>query len=152
MNRTWIFVADKPLSPPQLAALNEHGTAFVKTWTAHDKQLHASFSMLYDRIIVIKVNEDVHEASGCSIDKLTRFMVQMGQLLGVDLLNRLSVVYKKGDAVQVAPVQVIRELIATGEITSETTVFNTAASTEHELENWEQPLKNTWLSKYLQPV
>ncbi|MBA3663335.1 MAG: hypothetical protein H0W61_03880 [Bacteroidetes bacterium] len=149
MNRAWTFIINKQLSPEQLAAMKEAGNSFVQGWTAHEQKLSGGFDIFNDRIIIFKVNEEATAASGCSIDKLTRFIKQLETDFGIELMNRLLVAYKKDGKTEVAHSSNIKNLLADGELTENTPVYNTAISNQDELSNWEQPLKNTWLKKYL---
>src|SRR5687768_12771488 len=110
MSRVWIFTIGKPLSEPELKSLEHSGSSFVSHWTAHDKQLEGSFDIFGERLIIVKVNESVNAASGCSIDKLTRFMKVSESMFGTELLNRLLVAYEKEGAVNVVPVGDITKL------------------------------------------
>jgi hypothetical protein len=147
--RVWTYVIEKPLSTEQLGLLKQKGDAFVKGWTAHDLQLHASFDILHDRIIIVKVNENVQEASGCSIDKLTRFISGVGAEFGVDLMNRLNVAYRDRGGVAIAPLAAVREKLRAGELTAETMVLDTTVSNDRELQEMEKPLGRSWLAKFL---
>lgn len=149
MNRAWTYVISKELSDSQLASIQNAGNEFVKGWTAHEQQLHGSFSIFKKRIIVIRVNEDVHAASGCSIDKLTRFIKQLETEFNIELMNRLLVAYQDGEQVKVAHSSKVKELLQNGGLNADSIVYNTAIANQHELEKWEQSLKNTWLNKYL---
>jgi len=152
MNRAWTYIISKPLSDLQLDQLSTSGTTFATNWTAHENKLSASFKIFKNKIIVVTVNEDFANASGCSIDKLTRFIKESESALGIELLNRLLIAYKAGDAVEVIHSSKVKELLAENIISENTIIYNTAIANETELQNWEQPLKNTWLNKYLAKV
>jgi hypothetical protein len=149
MNRVWLYVIDKDLEQEQLHQLKEKGENFVKSWTAHDRQLHASFDILHKKIILVKVNESATEASGCSIDKLTRFITDLSAEFGLDLLNRLNVAYKAGSDVNVASSAVVRQMLDNGQLSAESLIFDTSISRQDDLARLEKPLKDTWLAKYL---
>jgi hypothetical protein len=149
MNRAWTFVINKQLNEQQLKSIEDAGNNFVKGWTAHEQQLHGSFDIFRNRIIVMKVNEDIHSASGCSIDKLTRFIKQLESEYGIELMNRLLVAYKTDEGVDVVHSSKIIELLQAGKMNETTSIYNTAIADQEELEKWEQPLKNTWLNKFL---
>ena len=152
MNRVWTFIISKKLSETELSHLLASGKSFVKAWTAHDQQLSAEFEIFKERIIVVKVNETTTAASGCSIDKLTKFIREAETKLDVELLNRFLVAYNDGDELQITHASLIKELLADRRITPQSIFYNTAVLTENELKNWEQPLKNTWLNKYLEKI
>ena len=109
--KTWTFVIGKELSRAELDELQSRGNAFVQSWTAHENDLDGKFTIYRDRIIIVTVNEARHAASGCSIDKLTRFMKETGGWLGVDLLDRLLVVLEKEDRLDVVKASSIRSLV-----------------------------------------
>lgn len=152
MNRVWTFVTGKPLADEELAQLVQAGRNFVEHWTAHEKQLHGVFDIIGGRIVVVKVNEQAGQASGCSIDKLTRFMKVSESMFGIELLNRMNVAYRHDGKIEVVRASDLPKLIAEGAVDGDTIVYNTAASNEEELARWEQPLKQSWLKKYLQPA
>ena len=149
MNRAWTYIINKSLSVDELNLITEAGTKFVTSWTAHEQKLMGSFEIYKNQIIIVKVNEEVTSASGCSIDKLTHFIKQIETQFNVELLNRLLIAYKSKDDVSVVHSSKIKELLQTNTINENTIVYNTSISNQNELQNWEQPLKNTWLAKYL---
>ena len=149
MGRVWIYIISKELSPEQLKQLQEDGSRFVKSWTAHDLQLHSVFEIYKNRILLVKVDESMQAASGCSTDKLSRFIKETEQKFGIELLNRLLVAIKKEDGIEIVHASKIGELLASGLIKEDSVIYNTAAANREELSHWEKPLKDTWLKKYM---
>lgn len=149
MNRVWAYIISEALPEAELKQLEEAGKTFVEHWTAHENKLSASFEILNQRIVLVKVNEEETGASGCSIDKLTRFMKASEMRFGIQLLNRLLVAYQKNGMLQVVHSSKIKDLLIQGEISADTPVYNTAVATDKELNNWLQPLRETWLNRYL---
>lgn len=147
--KVWTYVIEKDLSTQELAELLSEGKTFVSQWTAHELQLEAGFEILQGKIIVVKVDEDVNSASGCSIDKLTRFMKEVSKKFGFDPMNRLLVAVKREGAIEVVHASKIKALLQQGSVSENTTIYNTAIANESEYLQWEQPLKNTWLKKFL---
>lgn len=149
MNRVWTYIINKNLSEETLNALLTDGINFIKNWTAHEQKLSASFEIFKNKIIIVKVNEEVFSASGCSIDKLTRFIKEMEIKFSIELMNRLLVAYKHKDDLIITNVSEIKGLLTQKQISENTIVYNTSLANSSDLANWEQALKNTWLSKYL---
>lgn len=133
-----------------LDSLMEEGSAFVRQWTAHEKKLEAGFGIYQDKVIIVKVNEQAHPASGCSIDKLLHFIKTSEKKYNVRLLDRMLVAYESETGLRTAHAAEIKELLSKGILNGNTPVYNTSAATDEELQNWKKPLKETWLSKYLQ--
>ena len=148
--RIWIYTLSKELTNEQLVDLKNRCQNFVSGWTAHDVSLDASFELYQNRLLVFKVNEDKYNASGCSIDKQLRFVKELEQIFSIELLNRLLVAYENNNQVEVIKSSQIKEFLVANQITVDTLVFDNTITQSSELNSkWKQPLKSTWLSKYL---
>lgn len=148
--RIWIYTLSKELTNEQLVDFKNRCQDFVSSWTAHDVSLDASFELYHNRLLIFKVNEDKYNASGCSIDKQLRFVKELEQTFAVELLNRLLVAYENNSQVEVIKSSQVKELLAANQITENTMVFDNTISQSSELNSkWKQPLKSTWLAKYL---
>jgi hypothetical protein len=92
--RLWIFTSPSPLDTANiLPPLQE----FVRTWTAHRQDLQASAWVYDDYFILLAVDEAQTSASGCSIDKATRFVQDLGQSLNLNFLEKRRYFYRNGD-------------------------------------------------------
>jgi hypothetical protein len=149
MRKVWTYLSSEPLTEQQEAQLQAAGKEFVNGWTAHENPLKADFQIFRHRILVVTVDEEVHNASGCSIDKLLRFIKDTEKKLNIQLLNRLLVAVEAGGKIQVHSAAEIPELLKKGILTAESGIYNTAVADEGQLAGWLQPLRNTWLSKHL---
>lgn len=149
MNKVWTYTISKVLSNEEQELLIHAGKKFVTSWTAHEAKLNADFKIFKNRIIVVAVNEDIANASGCSIDKLTRFIKESETKFGIELLNRFLIAYKQGEQIEIVHSSKVKDLLAQNILSENTIVYNTSVANEVELKNWEQLLKNTWLNKYL---
>ena len=152
MNRVWAFIISKKLSFEELNSLIEMGNKFVLSWTAHEQQLTANFEIFKEKIIIVKVNENITNASGCSIDKLTRFVKETEKQFNIELLNRLLVAYQNEGEIEIVHSSKIKDLLNQQTISENTIVYNTSINNQNELNNWEQKLKETWLSKYIATI
>jgi hypothetical protein len=139
-------VIGKELNSAELEMLVAEGTRFTDDWTAHNQKLSAAFSVLENKIIIVKVNEKDYAASGCSIDKLTRFMTSIGKQFGFDPFDRMTVAYREEGSVRTAPASVLRKMASNGELKPGTRIFNTAVSREDDLNHWEIPFSQSWLA------
>lgn len=147
--RIWIFVLGKTPDAEQEELIKAQSKSFVEGWTAHEQKLSASFEFYKHAMLIFKVDEAVYNASGCSIDKLTRFIKSLEQATGIDFLNRLNVAYEKSGEVIVTPSSAIGRLLNDKAIDGDTIVFDNTISSSAQLNEWKKPLRSTWLSKYL---
>lgn len=149
-SRVWIYQSNRAFNEQEAAMLQNVFNEFVTGWTAHSKQLIAAMELVYNRFIVITLDERAAEATGCSIDKSVHLLKQIEKELGVNLFERQQVVYKKGDELADFHVSEAEELLNNNSINPDTIVFNNVIATKAELlSNWEKPLKDTWVGNYI---
>ena len=67
----------------------------------------------------------------------------------LQLLNRLLVAYKTDKGVEVIHSTKVKEMLVENSLNDNSLIYNVAASNSEEYKNWQQPLKETWLKKYL---
>jgi hypothetical protein len=150
--KIWIYVLSKELNEEQLKLFLQNCQDFTSSWTAHDVPLSAGFELYKNRLLIIKVDESAYNASGCSIDKLQRFIQAQEKEFNIELLNRLLVALDTGEGLMIVHASKIKELLSTAVITGDTLVYDTAISSSLELKDWKKPLKTTWLNKYTEGI
>jgi hypothetical protein len=144
-SRVWVYQSDKELTDKQASELLEILNKFAAEWTAHNHQLKAKAEIRYNRFLILIVDESQAGASGCSIDKSVNFMKQIEQHYGIQLFDRFNFAYREGEHVLSAPRHQFEELLKSGKIDSNTTVFNNLIHTLGDLETkWEVPFKDSW--------
>lgn len=148
--RLWIFQAERNFTSDDLTIISSHLELFTHQWSAHGQPLQASFQIRENRFIVLAVNENVHHASGCSIDDSTKALKEIGSRIQQDLFRRDLVSFRLGDKVETVKLSDLKNLFKTGFWTENTLTFNTLAVDKKQLENeWLIPAKNTWLKRYI---
>ncbi|MBP7808457.1 MAG: hypothetical protein KA163_04140 [Bacteroidia bacterium] len=150
--KIWIYVLNKELTASEMQQFISNCETFVGSWTAHDVKLEASFEIYKDRLLIMKVDESAYNASGCSIDKLMRFVQLQEKEFGLELLNRFLVALDVDDSIVIVHSSKIKELLTRFVISEHTSVYDTTITSSAELSQWKKPLKNTWLSKYLEGI
>ena len=70
---------------------------WIEEWAAHGNELKATGAILYDRFLVLVVDETHEGASGCSIDSSVKFIKELGAKLNIDFFNRLNLVIEEND-------------------------------------------------------
>jgi len=93
--RVWVYQADRFLSDAEEQLASAEMSAFVERWTAHQKPLKASATVLHQLFLVLAVDEQMEGASGCSIDASVHALQALAAKLSVDLFQRLRPVWKQ---------------------------------------------------------
>lgn len=149
--RVWIYQASRPLSEAELMALLPRLAAFAAEWTSHGRQLAASAQFLHRQFLVIGLDEEAAGASGCSIDASVRFVQELEQHLGLELLEKSRMAFLAEGQLQLLNRRELRAAVAAGQITADTPYYNNTLSTKAELaEGWPAPAGQTWLAAYFE--
>lgn len=145
MKRIWIYQADRILTEQESQQISVELTAFAEQWKVHGKPLSASAELRDNLFIILKVDEDVAAASGCSVDSSVRFLKGIEEKYHVQLFDRMQFAYKSVNGVAVVNRSGFEKLLAAGEINDHTFVFDNTITYEHQLENaWAVPFKESW--------
>ncbi len=151
-SRVWIYQADKKLSAEEKAYILNKGKEFTSTWAAHGNELTAGLFVELDYFIIIVLDEMMEAASGCSIDKSMRLILDLQNELGVSFTNRLiSALYMDGEVI-LMPYNEIKMALEGGKINVDSQVFDNTVQNLNGLKiSWLKPLKATWLKKLITP-
>ena len=145
MKRIWIYQADRVLSGDEGQQIAAELTTFAEQWKVHGKPLSASAELRDNLFIILKVDEDIAAASGCSVDSSVRFLKGIEEKYHVQLFDRMQFAYKSANGVAVVNRSGFEKLLAAGEINDHTLVFDNTITYEHQLENaWAVPFKESW--------
>lgn len=148
--RIWVYKTARALSQAEQKLVLEHGSAFTSTWAAHGAPLDASVDVLHGRFVVVAVDEEQAEASGCSIDKSVAFIKQLEHDLNLMLTDRMVVVYEGANGITSCRLQDLPTLLKSGAISSATVVYDDLVSTVGELhDRFRVPLNSSWMQRFL---
>lgn len=148
-SRIWIYQSGKKFSEDEKNFITKKTEAFLVEWTAHGNSLEAGMQLLYDQFIIIGVNENINEASGCSVDKSVNHMRELGMMLNTNLLERTKVAIKEKAQIILVDFPEIKNMVSEKLIHPETEVFNNSIVSKKELEtSWLQPAINSWMKRY----
>jgi hypothetical protein len=86
-SRVWVFVGEEEPSYDHQKWIIEAGKDFIDNWSAHGKSLHAACGMIGSAWVLVADESEV-SASGCSMDKITRFVKSMSEHTGISFMNR----------------------------------------------------------------
>ena len=144
-SRIWIYQSNREFRSEEVNVITLNAKNFIENWTRHGDDLKGSFTIVYNRFVIIAVDENFANVSGCSIDASVRFIQQIQSELNVDLLNKLHIAFKTNDDVNSVSLNDFRSFIASDKITKDTIVFNNLVNTKADFESkWEVPAKESW--------
>ena len=148
-SRVWIYQANRRFSDEEVVEVEEKLKTFLTQWSAHGVGLQAGFELRYNRFIIIAVNQETQEATGCSIDASVRFIQQLEKDYEIELLDKMNVAFKQGEYVNFKPLLEFKNMVKNGAVGKKTIVFNNLVTTiEDYNENWEIEAANSWHSRF----
>ncbi|MBC8882544.1 ABC transporter ATPase [Flavobacterium piscinae] len=148
-SRIWIYQSNRKFSDAEIADIESDLKNFIEDWVAHGTSLEASFITKYNRFIIIAVNQEVQQATGCSIDKSVEFIQSLEQKYKVDLLDKMNVTYKQGEFLTHKSLIDFKRMAKEKAVSPNTIVFNNLVNTIEEWkESWEVPAEDSWHSRF----
>ena len=143
--RLWVFTSNKLLSSEQCSFIELELEKFLAGWNNHGKAMAGKAWIEMNRILVVAADENIMLASGCSIDKLNREVLRIGDALGVNLFDRLTVLFQENNEIQTEGLAQFWALRKANRLTDETLVLDTTVATvgEWESSKW-KPFEQTW--------
>ncbi len=150
-SRVWIFQSTEFLEFEKVERISARLMNFLDDWKAHGNDLNASFTIIYDRFIVVSLDEASYQATGCSIDKLVQKIQSLESELGISLLDRTQIAYRDHNKmIDTAHMMDFRAALENGDLNANTIVFNNLVATKGEMEaNWETAIQNSWHRDWL---
>jgi hypothetical protein len=148
-SRIWIYPSNRKFSDEEVSEIEKLLEEFLNNWSAHGSALEASFTIKYSRFIIIAINQEVHQATGCSIDSSVAFIQSLEQKYDVDLLDKMNVSFKQGEFITYKPLLDFKKLAKDRSVSENTIVFNNLVNTIAEMkESWEVPASDSWHSRF----
>jgi hypothetical protein len=149
-SKVWVYQSSREFSKNEIEIILAKVESFVAEWKRHGKGLKASYQIKYNQFIVLAVDEDYNEVSGCSIDSSVNLMKQFERAFNLDLTNRLNISFRDNDTINVVNLSEFKNFVKLGKITDNTVVFNNMIATKDELKkNWEVSADKSWHKQFL---
>ena len=148
--RVWIYQANRRINSAEEKNITALLETFCRQWVAHGQPLKSSFKIERGQFVIMAVDEDYQNPSGCSIDSSVGVMRQIQATTGVDFLDRSKISFYIDGQVALIPLTEVKANFASGRLQASTITFHTLAATKAELEtNWHLPAEKSWMAKYL---
>jgi len=148
--RVWVYQSNREFTANELSEICSGIEGFIEEWRRHGDDLKASYQIKYNQFIVIAVDENYNEVSGCSIDASVNFIKNIEQKFSVDLTNKLNISFKDSSNINIVSMADFQKYAKEDKITSGTIVFNNMVTTKRGFENdWEVPAIKSWHKRFL---
>jgi len=144
--RTWVYQCSRELTPDEAEAVKAMAREFVAGWKAHGQPLRVGVDVLFERFLIMMVDENAAYASGCSIDTSVAFVRSLENRLNANFFDRLQLAYVTSEGkINTIHADRLAHAVELGEMDADTIVFNNMVSSKDALLNeWRIPLSQSW--------
>lgn len=148
-SRIWIYQSNRKLSDTEIQDIENELKLFLDQWAAHGATLHAGYVIKYNRFIIIAVDQNIQNVTGCSIDASVMFIQSLEQKYQIDLLDKMNVTFKLGEHIAHKPLLEFKQMAKQKAVSENTIVFNNLVNTIAEWQDfWEVPANESWHSRF----
>jgi hypothetical protein len=150
--RVWVYQANRRLTDTEYSSIQSLLSEQVRNWAAHGAPLAGAYTILYNRFVVIAVDENINSTSGCSIDASTGWLKAIGANMNIDFFDR-SIAYLNENEMKSIDFLSLKKAVLEGNIQPNTLIFNNLVSSYGEFKNgWQIKAVDSWLKKYFTSV
>jgi len=147
--RIWVYQASREINKEEALMIDKNLKIFLQNWTAHGNELFASAKVEQNHFLIIALDEQVSNASGCSIDALVNFIKQLEQNLKIDFFDRTQIALEVDGILELRSLDAVIDSIKKDEIKPQDFTYNNLIRHKGELEDeWKIPVGESWLKKY----
>lgn len=148
--KVWIYPSNRKFYDTEVPKLHEKIEAFIAGWKSNSQTFQVSYKLMYNRFIVLIVNDSESSLAPKDIDDSVNFIMQLQNEYNVELLDKMNVCFKQGKYVQYKELKDFKKLLKDKALTSKTIVFDNLVTTKEEFENfWEVPIYESWYRRFL---
>ena len=148
--KLWIFPSHRKFYPQEIAELKERVEAFLTEWDDQEIAIKCSYSLKYDRFIIITVDDSKNSLSLQAHELLITFIQDLEKKYDIVLMDKINVCYKQGDYVQYKDLKDFRKMIKAKGVSQKTIVFNNMITSKVELKyDWEINIMDSWLGRFI---
>jgi hypothetical protein len=149
-SKLWIFPSSRKFYPQEIEGLKERINDFLSDWDDQGVLIKCSYTLKFDRFIIVTVDDNNNSLSIQAHDLLITFIQELEKLYDVLLMDRMNVCYKQGEYVQYKDLIVFKQMMKDKGVSEKTTVFNNLITTKGELKyDWEINIMDSWLGRFL---
>ncbi|MBL7872905.1 MAG: hypothetical protein JNM78_14910 [Cyclobacteriaceae bacterium] len=149
-SRVWIYTGTRAFTQAEEKSVSDLLESFCAKWAAHGEPLRTSYKIERNQFIVMALDENFQNPSGCSIDSSVGVLRQIQTATGIDFLDRSAIPFLINNRVVLVPLSNLKARFASGDLRSDTLTFHTLAATKGEWESANTiPVEKSWLAKYL---
>ena len=147
--KTIIFPASRSINHEEKLDIFMKIKDFLTSWKAHGNPLQFNVCIEYEQFIIIRVDENIEPASGCSLDALNNFIRKIEQKYQLGLFNRMKAIFLENNILKTLRLKDFCATLKNKELRSDILIFDFSSNNEEEFsKRFLLPLKESWAKDY----
>ena len=148
--KVWIYPSSRKFYPQEVEEIEAKIKSFVTNWYPKDESFLCSYQFLYNRFIIISVEEMDSSITNQDMDLLVCFLMDLQNTYEVQLLDRMNVCFKQGKYIQYKELKEFKKLVKNKAVSKKTVLFDNLITTKFDFKNyWEVPIEDSWYKRFL---
>lgn len=143
-SKVWIYTAERNFTESESQFIVQKSNDFIAQWESHGSAVKGHIEIRYNRFIFIYADDQGDTLCGRATDTSVRFIKDLESSLSISLMDRTLIAYKEIETVQTVSFLEFQSMIAEGNITEESIIFNNLITSKVDLINWETTPQNSW--------
>ncbi len=146
-SRVWIYQSNRKFNNQEAMVVVSVLNEFVSVWKSHGETVKGFADLFYEQFIVIIADESATTVGGCSTDSSVHIIKMIESKFGVSLFDRQLLAFEIKEEIELLPLSQLKRSVQEGLINANTLYFNNTITSKLELiDEWVQPMENSWLS------
>ncbi len=144
-SRIWIYQSNRELSTSETETIAQELKEFVKGWKAHGVPNHADSAVLFNRFLILVLDESIAGTHGCTIDSSIRMIQKMELRYQISLMNRLLVALMRNNIINVKSLREVKQTV--NELQDAFLFDNGIATIADFYSRWLVPVPDSYLTR-----
>ena len=147
--KTIIFPASRSINHEEKLDIFMKIKDFLTSWKTHGNPLQSNVCIEYEQFIIIRVDENIEPASGCSLDALNNFMQKIEQKYQLGFFDRMKAIFLENNILKTLKLKDFRNALKDKKISTDILIFDFSPNNEEEFsKRFLLPLKESWAKDY----
>jgi hypothetical protein len=146
-HKLWFYGFTKDLDNNDLRNIEARLNQFTQEWESHGQKVNAKSLLVGGHLMILAVNNDFIEASGCSIDSSVALIRDINKEYQLDLFDRLKLGIVEGEKIKYLSKEQVSLSVESGSLDVNKMCVNETINNSDHLSQFIVPVSQSWLGK-----
>tara|TARA_B110000014_G_C20121536_1_gene594556 strand:- start:482 stop:955 length:474 start_codon:yes stop_codon:yes gene_type:complete len=145
--KIWVYTSSVKINELQQKKILNLADQFLSSWESHGKSVIGTVEIIEDHFVIIAADPKGDTLCGRAVDANVRFVKEAQQVTGLNLTDRMVVVYKQNGEMLSGDFNTLKKEIQSGRMDADSVIYNPLVTSVEEFNtSFEQQPSNCWLA------